>query len=186
MISVLEVEETLVFVTFGIVSITGPVLGVVVGGNVTTAFGGCSAKKSLYLCCGIAAGCLFCAAPIPFMMNFPVFITLLWFLLFFGGFILPAMTGIMLATVDDHLKATANALANLFYNLGGYLPAPYVYGAIYELGEGNNSRMAMCTLMFSPIMSVVALFLASYFIVKQDILGYKKAAQATAQLQKAI
>ena len=166
MISVLEVEESLVFITFGIISITGPVLGVVVGGNVTTNFGGFLAKKSLYLCCGIAAGCLLCAAPIPFMMNFPVFITLLWFLLFFGGFILPAMTGIMLSTVDENLKATANSLANLFYNLGGYLPAPYIYGAIYEIGEGNNAKMAMCTLMFSPIISVATLFAASYFIVK--------------------
>ena len=186
MISVLEVEESIVFTTFGIISITGPVLGVVVGGNVTTSFGGCSAKKSLYLCCGIAAGCLVCAAPIPFVTNFPLFITLLWFLLFFGGFILPAMTGIMLATVDDSLKATANALANLFYNLGGYLPAPYIYGAIYELGEGNNAKMAMSTLMFSPVSSVVALFAATYYIVKLDILGYKKAAQAKTLREQAI
>jgi hypothetical protein len=99
------------------------------------------------------------------MTNFPLFITLLWFLLFCGGFILPAMTGIMLSTVEEELKATANSLANLFYNLGGYLPAPYLYGAIYELGEGNNATSAMCTLMFSPLISVGTLFIATYYIV---------------------
>jgi hypothetical protein len=40
MISALKVEESVVHTTYGIVSITGPVLGVVVGGNVTTSFGG--------------------------------------------------------------------------------------------------------------------------------------------------
>ena len=49
--------------TFGIISITGPVLGVVVGGNVTTALGGYNAKKSLFLTCLLAAFCFVVAAP---------------------------------------------------------------------------------------------------------------------------
>ena len=31
-------------------------------------------------------------------------------------------------------------MANLSYNLLGYLPAPFVYGAIYDSGDGGNSR----------------------------------------------
>lgn len=139
MISELKQPEEVVFTTFGIVSISGPVLGVVVGGNLTTKFGGYTAPKSLYMACGIAAGCLLCAAPIPFVTNFPFFILLLWLLLFCGGFILPAMTGIMLSTVDADARTTANSVANLIYNLAGYLPGPYVYGAIYDMGSGNNS-----------------------------------------------
>ena len=46
----------------------------------------------------------------------------------------------MLNTVDGSQKTTANSLANLSYNLLGYLPAPFVYGAIYDAGEGGNSR----------------------------------------------
>ena len=41
MLAELKIEESLVFTTFGIVSITGPVFGVIVGGNVTTKMGGC-------------------------------------------------------------------------------------------------------------------------------------------------
>ena len=174
MISVLNEEKEVVFTTYGVISITGPVLGVIVGGNVTTSFGGFRAKKTLFLSCIIAAGCLLCAFPIPFVTVFWIFIILLWFLLFFGGFILPALTGIMLNTVNEEQKAIANSLANLCYNLLGYLPAPYIYGAIYELGEGKNSFEAMSTLMFSPIISVTTLFLATYFIVKLDLLGYKE------------
>lgn len=139
MISVLGVGESIVFTAFGIVSITGPVLGVVIGGNVTTKLGGYSSKKSLYTTCALAFFCMLVAAPIPFLDNFAVFTALLWLLLFSGGFILPPLTGVMLSTVDEELKTTANSLANLVYNLGGYLPGPYVYGAIYDLPPGKNA-----------------------------------------------
>lgn len=140
LITELGQDESVVFITFAIISITGPVLGVVVGGNVTTALGGYNSEKALNLTCIIAVFCLICAVPIPFIDNFFVVSGLLWFLLFFGGSILPCMTGIMLNTVDQSLKTTANSLANLSYNMLGYLPAPFVYGAIYDFGEGKNAR----------------------------------------------
>ena len=80
------------------------------------------------------------------------------------------MTGIMLSTVDQNLKTTANSIANLAYNLGGYLPAPFVYGLIYDSGEGGHARTAMATLMLSPTISVVAYYLVGYFIIRDDIL----------------
>jgi MFS family permease len=40
MITVLKQEQTLVFICFGIISITGPVLGIVIGGNITNCLGG--------------------------------------------------------------------------------------------------------------------------------------------------
>lgn len=40
LIIVLKAKKETVFITFAIVSITGPVLGIVIGGNVTTALGG--------------------------------------------------------------------------------------------------------------------------------------------------
>ena len=162
------------FLTFGIVSITGPVLGVVVGGNVTAYVGGYNSKTALWLTNIVSLLCLASAAPIAFINSFPLFIALLWLLLFFGGSILPCMTGIMLNTVEDRYKTTAMAVANLIYNLCGYLPAPMVYGFIYQLGDGNNAREAMAVLMFTPILCVTFFGLASFIIVKNDILGYKK------------
>jgi len=54
----------------------------------------------------------------------------LWLVLFFGGFLLPPVTGIMLNSVEDYKRTSANSLANLAYNLFGYLPAPTFYGLI--------------------------------------------------------
>ena len=147
-------------------SITGPVTGVVVGGNIVTKLGGYNSKKSLYLTCIIACICLFCTMPIPFFDNFASFTVLLWLLLFCGGFILPSLTGIMLNSVEQDLKTTANSIANLNYNLFGLFPAPFVYGAIYDAGEGNNATEAMSVLMFSPIISVVTLLVAARILVK--------------------
>ena len=169
MIEVLQVEKSIVFTTFGIISITGPVLGVIVGGNIVTRFGGCEVPKALYISLAIAFFCLLVAAPIPFVTgkeSYILFCALLWFLLFSGGFILGPMTGIMLAIVDDSLKTTANSVANLIYNLGGYMPGPYLYGIVYAYGKGGNSFEAMCCLMFSPILSVCCLSLASFFIIR--------------------
>ena len=56
------------------------------------------------------------------------------------------------------MKTTANSVANLAYNLGGYLPAPFVYGLIYDSGEGGHARLAMATLMFSPTISVISYY----------------------------
>ena len=79
-----------------------------------------------------------CALPLPFLNDFDTFAGLIWFLLFFGGAILPSLTGVMLNTVNINQKTTANALANLCYNLFGYLPAPFIYGMIYDAGDGGN------------------------------------------------
>jgi len=118
--------------------------------------------------------CVISAAPIPFITNFWVFIVFLWFLLFFGGFNMPCFSGMMLETVDNKFKATGNAVANLSYNLIGFLPAPSVYGFVYEYGEGGHARKAMATLMFTPILSFTFVMLAACLIFKNDTLGYKK------------
>lgn len=118
--------------------------------------------------------CLLSAAPIAFLDNFPLFLALLWLLLFFGGFILPCLTGIMLSTVDKHYKTIGNSFANLVYNLVGYLPAPSVYGAIYDAGEGGNARAAMATLMSTSVLCFLFLVIGSFFIIRDDVLDYKR------------
>ena len=61
----------------------------------------------------------------------------------------------MLATVPKNIITTANSLANLNYNLIGYLPAPLIYGLIKDSGKGNNARLAMGALMFSVAIPVL-------------------------------
>jgi len=98
-IVVLGQDETVVFITFSIMSITGPVVGVVVGGNITSCYGGYRAKKSILATLIMACFCIVSAVPIPFLNDFKTAVMCAWLLLFFGGAILPSMTGMMLSTV---------------------------------------------------------------------------------------
>ena len=100
LITELKADPSIVFVTYGVISITGPVIGVLVGGNVISFLGGYKSKKALYVTCALAFLCLACAIPIAFIDKYITVVVLLWFLLFSGGFILPSMTGIMLNTVE--------------------------------------------------------------------------------------
>ena len=97
---------------------------------------------------------------------------------------LPGMTGIMLSTVDSQFKTSANSMANLFYNLLGYLPAPTVYGLIHDAGEGNNAQYALAVLMFMPTISLVCILVAGYLLTKNDTLGYIKQALEKAKKLK--
>ena len=66
--------------------------------------------------------------------------------LFCGGFTMPAATGIMLNFVPPNMRTMANSMANLSYNLFGYLPAPLIYGIAYEYGGSGESHLGMWTI----------------------------------------
>lgn len=106
------------------------------------------------------------ALPIPWLSepsDFYLVGILFWLLLFFGGFILPPVTGIMINSVGEFQRASANSIANLCYNLLGYLPAPSVYGLIAAATKietpsgGNKSRWSMGVLLYSTIFTIGSL-----------------------------
>jgi len=123
-----------------VISVTGPILGVIIGGNITASLGGYTAEKPMRVCMFFAVLCFCCSAPICFLNDFAPVAVLLWFLLFFGGAILPAMTGIMLSCVEQSQKTTANSIANLCYNLGGFMPGPFIYGLILDAYKGDTNK----------------------------------------------
>lgn len=149
---------------FSTVSLTAPIGGVIIGGIVTSAYGGYNTKKAQKIQCIMGCCAVASALPIPLMSqpkDFYLVGFLFWLLLFFGGFILPPVTGIMINSVGEFQKSSANSIANLCYNLLGYLPAPSVYGMIAaatkiptEDGKGNKSRWAMGVLLYSTILTI--------------------------------
>ena len=67
MITEMGVDKALVFTWFGIVSITGPILGVFVGGQITTALGGYTSMSNLNNILVMSIFCVFFALPVPFL-----------------------------------------------------------------------------------------------------------------------
>lgn len=84
----------------------------------------------------------------------------LWFLLFFGGFIQPQILGIMLNSVQENKKISANSLAQIAFNLIGYLPAPTFYGFVAQIVKDKTSKIPMACLIYTDIIAVSALVLA--------------------------
>lgn len=145
---------------FTFTSLSAPTLGVITGGSLIHHYGGYSSPIALKISCLMAFMALAVGVPVPFVTNFIFFFVLIWLLLFFGGFIVPVVTGILLISVKPHERTIANSLANLSYNLFGYLPAPFVYGFICTLTGGNQSHYGMIFLMFMTVPASIFLLMA--------------------------
>lgn len=108
------------------------------------------------------------AVPIPFITTFPIFGLLLFILLFLGGFILPALIGIMLTAVKQHQRGSANSIAQLSYNMLGYMPAPSLYGYLQDIYNEDpqhpKSGIPLGVIIYSTFVTVT---MATIAILKQ-------------------
>lgn len=69
-----------------------------------------------------------------------------------------------ISNVPPSVKTTANSFANFVYNLLGYLPAPYVYGLVYDSTGGGKSIWGMFSLQCA---GVLAVFIMLCLLIKQ-------------------
>ena len=67
LITVMNLEKEKVFTIFGIVSISGPVFGVIFGGFISTKLGGYNNPKSLYSMAAVSFFSIFMSVPIPYL-----------------------------------------------------------------------------------------------------------------------
>jgi hypothetical protein len=83
-----------------------------------------------------------------------------------------------LNSVKPQERTIANSIANLSYNLFGYLPSPFVYGFVCEMTGGEKSRYGIAVLMFTTILScffgVCALFYNTIANGKKRMRHYSK------------
>ena len=161
---VLKVQDTKdVLLTFSLICITSPTLGLLLGGWACSFIGGYESKHSILLCFLFA----FCAAPfsilVPYANTLLTFSIFLWLVLFFGAAIFPTLTGIILSSLPPELRGLGNSINNFFGNLFGYLPAPYVYGLINFLYKSKNERMAFESIMTYPTLCLVLIAIATFF-----------------------
>lgn len=95
-INVTHADTTLYF---AVASLSAPIGGVIIGGIITSSFGGYNTPKAMKMQCVVGMGAVMCALPIPFFSDFYYIGMLFWCVLFCGGFILPPVTGIMISSV---------------------------------------------------------------------------------------
>jgi MFS transporter, Spinster family, sphingosine-1-phosphate transporter len=111
MIVTLNASQGMVFTAFALVSITAPTLGVLLGGNICDRLGGYSGERAIDFCLVFALFASIFAIPIPIFDNFYLVSICLWLLFFFGGAILPTLTGMMLTAVPQKYRSLGSSLA---------------------------------------------------------------------------
>lgn len=160
---VLHVPDHKVYVMFSVVCITAPTFGVIAGGYLIQHLGGYTNKTALEACFKISVLAAASGVFLPVINSVPLFIFLMWLLLFFGASIVPGLTGIMLSATPDKTKEIANSISHLCYNLFGYLPSPFLYGYVSEKTGGKSSRWGLAFILLWSIFGVAALFFAKCF-----------------------
>lgn len=153
--SVLGVEKETVFLVFSMITCTGPTLGVILGGLILDKLGGYTGKHAVdfILVSGLMSS--ISGIPVPFLDSFPGCIFCLWFQMFFGGAIMPAVTGVMISSVPKSMRAVGNSIAQLVGNLLGFGPAPFLYGFVINITGGDTSRFGMALMSLWGFQGVV-------------------------------
>ena len=165
---VMNISSSKVYIIFSAVCITAPTLGVLCGGIFIQYLGGYTNRKALDACFKISIIAAGCGVFLP-LVNFPlIFVIFMWLLLFFGGSITPGLTGIMIASIPENSKEIGNSITQLFYNLIGYLPSPFIYGLVCKYTGGSKSRWGLGVLILWGIFGVLSL----YFAKKYDLAFY--------------
>ena len=164
MLSVLMIEPTKVFVFFSFTCITAPTLGVILGGVIIHRQGGYATPNAMNICVVVMGLANTVSIPAAFVENFNVYAMLIWLLLFFGGFVVPIMTGLILSVVKPTEKTVANSVASLAFNILGYLPAPFIYGVVVQLTGGTKSRYGMAFIMFMSLPGLLFCIIARFFL----------------------
>ncbi|CDW85639.1 major facilitator superfamily protein [Stylonychia lemnae] len=181
MINVLNGKETQVNLLYSATVITGPAVGALSGGIFSTKFlGGYTSSKAIYFCFITFLCLIVVSIPMPYTDNIFIAMGLVWLQLFFGGAIEPNLTGIILNTVSAIERPTASSFAILFYNVFGYLPAPYFYGLLADWtaeynSEGENiSRTPIKVLMYSSTLGALSLLLAILLRRRSQLADFKR------------
>ena len=161
--TVMGIPEKQVFIFYSATCLSAPSLGVGLSILIFNCIGGYNTRKSYYLCFIFGCLAIVSAIPVPFLNGeWPVFF-MLWLIFFFGAIILAPLVGMMLNSVPQRGKASANAIATLCYNLFGYFPAPFVFGFVADINKEDpiaSMRMAIGTITYWSIFAAVFLLIA--------------------------
>lgn len=158
---VLHMPQHVVFKAYLVISLSAPLIGVMVGGIVLHHVGGYDGANALKVATVEALLASIVATPIPHIDSPLIVMILLWLLFFFGGCAVPAITGIMICSIPKDSRSSGNSISHLFQELLGYLPSPMIYGFIQSQSGGPTSRYGMITLMSWSYFGLIFIALAT-------------------------
>jgi MFS family permease len=160
---VIQADKDIIIMAFVITCVTAPTLGIITGGCIVERFGGYEQKAASLICVifGCIAGC--CSILIPMFNDIYSFAVVLWLFFFFGGAIVPNIIGIYISSLPTELRGAGNSVSNILINCFGYLPAPYIYGAVFDATAHLNKKISLTLIVNYCWVGVTLLALSMYF-----------------------
>ena len=157
---------------FNVICVTGPTLGVAIGGIITSKLGGYTKKKAIYLAVILSIFCSFFGlliSEVPKENHLIIFCLVVWlFYLFLGGMTLPE-SGIIIASLPKELKGDGYTVTNFICNLLGSVPSPFVYPFFKDIVFKNDEKQwpkAMFVCMLINCLNTVFIIVATVFRVR--------------------
>ena len=154
LIEVLRVERATVLGAFAATSATAPVFGVVFGGWIVDYVGGYEGTRGQFRISSIgsalAAICVCLALPAGWFKSSILCLGCVWFVLFFGGAIVPGATGMVISSVDPRLKAFSSAMSMPTYNICGYSAGTILPGLYMEYWKDMGEKLVATGTLDAP------------------------------------
>jgi MFS family permease len=160
---VIQADRDVITMAFCFTCVTAPTFGIITGGCIVQRYGGYEHKTASLICVifGCIAGC--CSILIPLSNNIYSFAVVLWLFFFFGGAIVPNIIGIYISSLPIELRGAGNSVSNILINCFGYLPAPYVYGAVFDATSHINKKISLTLIVNYCWVGVSLLGLSMFF-----------------------
>ena len=179
MVKVLKLtDENDIAIKFGALCISGPTLGVFTGGIICSKLGGYThknaVKMSFIFCLISSVSSLF----IGYAKNNDdqlFFFIFIWVYFFFIGAIIPATSGIIIASLPEYLRGDGFSITNILLNLLGNFPASFAYSFLLDIfikkhdddiSEGHQD--AMKYIMFYNFVGLLAIIISMIFRLNQE------------------
>ena len=137
---ILKMEANLRFIIFAVLCLLGPILGMIFGGLICSKLGGYGTRKAMIFVIIILIISSIISSLITIDDNMVIFIIFTWSYLFFLCAPISPESGIIISSLDNHLRGDGFALSNSLLNLLGSFPSSYVFGSLSDLYKSKLSN----------------------------------------------
>lgn len=114
-------------------SIPCPILGSIAAGVIVDLIGGYSTKKAMVFTCILGVIITAVAMVIALPESLAFFTVLLSLMMFLVSALSPPLMGVLISCLRNDIKGLGAGVFEVIYNLIGYLPAPFTFGALKDV-----------------------------------------------------
>ena len=172
---VLEIKETIKFILYIILCMTGPVVGIILCGIIMTKIGGYGSRNGMKFI--LLLHIIACVISIFITITLNPFLSLFscWLYLFSFAAVSPLQGGVIIASLPKELKGNGYSINIFFLNAFGSFPASYVFSLIfdslckfYNYSEKDSYRLAMRITMWYNFVGLVLIFIGGILRFRID------------------